>query len=182
MHNLPFLIVCHSPLSVIQLCRSSVIVCQSPLSIIPNCISSSQYVPVRMLICWSRLCSQDTSHHKVAILLFHGYDLVSLITFEGTILYQAVSCFSGKYLPLVFQSHILLLYFLIINASPGHLQTFKHGRIVYCGLQLMLHPLIAWILFVLLILWTLINSKCWSLSLKLFNCHHKTHFLVHKGN
>ncbi len=34
--------------------------------------------------------------HKVAILLFHGGDLVSLITFEGTILYQAVSCFSEK--------------------------------------------------------------------------------------
>ncbi len=32
-----------------------------------------------------------TSLHKVAILLFHGGDLVSLITLEGTILYQAVS-------------------------------------------------------------------------------------------
>ncbi len=39
---------------------------------------------------------QDTSHYKVAILLFHGGDLVSLITFEGTILDQAVSCFGGK--------------------------------------------------------------------------------------
>ncbi len=44
------------------------------------------------------------------ILLFHGGDLVSLITFEGTILDQVVSCFSGKYLPLVFQS-IMYLYF-----------------------------------------------------------------------
>ncbi len=47
---------------------------------------------------------------KVAILLFHGGDLVSLITFEGTILHQAVSCFSGKRLPLVFQS-VMYLYF-----------------------------------------------------------------------
>ncbi len=31
--------------------------------------------------------------HKVAILLFHGGDLFSLITFEWTILYEAVSCF-----------------------------------------------------------------------------------------
>ncbi len=51
-----------------------------------------------------------TSHHKVDILLFYGGDLVSLITFEGTILYQAVSCFSGKTLPLVFQS-VMYLYF-----------------------------------------------------------------------
>ncbi len=29
-------------------------------------------------------------------LSFYGGDLVSLITFEGTILYQAVPCFSGK--------------------------------------------------------------------------------------
>ncbi len=40
------------------------------------------------------LCWQDKSHHKVAILLFHGDDLISLITFVVTILYQAVSCFS----------------------------------------------------------------------------------------
>ncbi len=53
---------------------------------------------------------KDTSHHKVAILLFHGDDLVILITLEGTILYQVVSCFSGKILPLVFQS-VLYLYF-----------------------------------------------------------------------
>ncbi len=53
---------------------------------------------------------KDTSHHKVVILLFHGCDLVSLITFEGTVLYQAVSCFSGKKLPLVFQS-VMYLYF-----------------------------------------------------------------------
>ncbi len=32
-----------------------------------------------------------TLHHKVAILLFHGGGLVSLITFEGTILYQTVN-------------------------------------------------------------------------------------------
>ncbi len=31
-----------------------------------------------MLTCWSRLCWMDTSHHKVAILLFHGGDLVRL--------------------------------------------------------------------------------------------------------
>ncbi len=46
----------------------------------------------------------------VTILLFHGGDLVSLITFEVTILYQAVSCFSGKKLSLVFQS-VMYLYF-----------------------------------------------------------------------
>ncbi len=57
-----------------------------------------------------RLFWQDTSHHKVAILLFHAGDLVSLITFEGTILYQAVSCFSGITLPLAFQS-AMYLYF-----------------------------------------------------------------------
>ncbi len=51
-----------------------------------------------------------TSHHKVAILLFHCDDLVSLITFEGTILYQAVLCFSGKKLRLVFKS-VMYLYF-----------------------------------------------------------------------
>ncbi len=34
----------------------------------------------------------------------------SLITFEGTIWYQAVSCFSGKHLPLAFQS-VMYLYF-----------------------------------------------------------------------
>ncbi len=37
-------------------------------------------------------------------------DLVSLITFEGTILYQIVSCFSWKNLPLAFQS-VMYLYF-----------------------------------------------------------------------
>ncbi len=36
----------------------------------------------------------DTSHHKVAIFLFHGGDLVSIITFERTILDEVVSCFS----------------------------------------------------------------------------------------
>ncbi len=48
--------------------------------------------------------------HKVAILLFQSGDLVSLITFEGTILHQAMSCFSGKHLPLVLQS-VMYLYF-----------------------------------------------------------------------
>ncbi len=43
-------------------------------------------------------------------LVFYGGDLVSLINFEGTILYQDVSCFSGKTLPLVFQS-VTYLYF-----------------------------------------------------------------------
>ncbi len=38
------------------------------------------------------------------LLLFHGGDLVSLITFEGTILDQDVSCFGGKCILLVFQS------------------------------------------------------------------------------
>ncbi len=56
------------------------------------------------------LTGHTTSHHKVAILLLYGGDLVSLITFEGTILYQAVSCFRGKKLPLVFQS-VMYLYF-----------------------------------------------------------------------
>ncbi len=51
-----------------------------------------KYFPFRMLI-WFW---QDTSHHKVAILLFDGGNLVSIIIFEGTILDQAVSCFSGK--------------------------------------------------------------------------------------
>ncbi len=69
-----------------------------------------KYFPVRMLTCLSRLYWQDTSHHKISILLFHGGDLVSLITFEGTILDQAVSCFSAKNLPLVFQS-VIYLYF-----------------------------------------------------------------------
>ncbi len=53
---------------------------------------------------------KDTSHHKVAILLFHGGGLVRLITLEGIILDQAVSCFSGKHLLLVFQS-VMYLYF-----------------------------------------------------------------------
>ncbi len=43
-----------------------------------------------------KLTYYDTSHHNVAILLFHGCDLASLITFQGTILYQAVSGFSGE--------------------------------------------------------------------------------------
>ncbi len=42
--------------------------------------------------------------HIVAILLFYCCDLVSLITFEWTILHQSKSCFSGKNLRLVFQS------------------------------------------------------------------------------
>ncbi len=46
------------------------------------------------------LTGHITSQHKVTILLFHGGDLVSLITFKGTILDQVVSCFSGKYLSL----------------------------------------------------------------------------------
>ncbi len=41
---------------------------------------------------------------------FYGGDLVSLITFEGTILDQAMSCFSGRNLPLVFES-VMYLYF-----------------------------------------------------------------------
>ncbi len=69
-----------------------------------------KYFPYTMLTWWSTLIWQDTSHHKVAILLFHGGDLVRLITFEGTILYQAVSCFSGKKLPLVFQSDMYLYF------------------------------------------------------------------------
>ncbi len=48
--------------------------------------------------------------YLATFLLFHGGDLVSLITFEATILYQAVSCFSGKNLPLTFQS-VMYLYF-----------------------------------------------------------------------
>ncbi len=55
-----------------------------------------------------KLTYYDTSHHNVAILLFHGGDLASLITFEGTIFYQAVSCFSRKNLPLAFQSVMYL--------------------------------------------------------------------------
>ncbi len=59
---------------------------------------------------------QDTSHHKVAILLFHSGVLVSLITFEGTILDQSVSCFSGQYLPLGFQ-RVMYLYFKNIRGK-----------------------------------------------------------------
>ncbi len=40
----------------------------------------------------------------------YGGDLVSLITFDRTILYQTVSCFSGINVPLVFQS-VMHLYF-----------------------------------------------------------------------
>ncbi len=50
------------------------------------------------------------TYHKVAILFFHGGDLVSLITFEWTILYQGVYCFSGKKLRLVFKG-VMYLYF-----------------------------------------------------------------------
>ncbi len=63
-----------------------------------------KYFPFRMLTCVIKVI------HKVTILLFHGGDLVSLITFEGTIMHQAVSCVSGNYLPLVFQS-VMYLYF-----------------------------------------------------------------------
>ncbi len=56
------------------------------------------------------------SHHNVAILLFHGGDLVSLVTFEGTILYQAVSCCHGKKLPLAFQS-VVYLYFKNVSSK-----------------------------------------------------------------
>ncbi len=49
-------------------------------------------------------------------LAFYGGDLVSLITFEGTILYQAVSCFSRKNLPQVFQS-VMYLYFKNIRGK-----------------------------------------------------------------
>ncbi len=45
-------------------------------------------------------------------LAFYGGDLVSLITYEGTILYQAMSCFSWQNVPLVFQSvmHLYCMY------------------------------------------------------------------------
>ncbi len=39
-------------------------------------------------------------------LVFNGGDLVSLITFEGTILYQAVSCFSREKVQLVFKNYM----------------------------------------------------------------------------
>ncbi len=42
-------------------------------------------------------------------------DLVSLIS-EWTILYQAVSCFSGKNLPLVFQ-RVMYLYFKNVSVK-----------------------------------------------------------------
>ncbi len=35
-----------------------------------------------------KLTYYDTSHHDVAILHFDGGDLVSLITFEGTIIFD----------------------------------------------------------------------------------------------
>ncbi len=57
-----------------------------------------------------KLTYYDTSHHNVAILPFHGFDLVSLITFEWTILYQVMSCVSGTNLPLAFES-VMYLYF-----------------------------------------------------------------------
>ncbi len=63
-----------------------------------------------------KLTYYDTSHQNVAILLFHGGDLVSLITFEGTILYQAVCWFSGKNGPLAFQS-VMYLYFKNVRSK-----------------------------------------------------------------
>ncbi len=58
----------------------------------------------------------STSNHKVVILLFYGGDLVSLITFEVTILDQAKSCFSGKKLSLVFQ-RVMYLYFINVSGK-----------------------------------------------------------------
>ncbi len=55
------------------------------------------------------LTGHITSHHTIAILLFYGGDLVSLITFEGTILYQDVSCFSEKNVRVVFEI-VMYLY------------------------------------------------------------------------
>ncbi len=46
-----------------------------------------------------------------AILLFHDGDLVSLITFEGTILYQVVSCFSGN----IYHWYFKVLCFYILR-------------------------------------------------------------------
>ncbi len=79
-----------------------------------KCIQQSKQVKIESLLIpllpvWF-LIFDVLCIHKVAILLFQCGDLVSLITFEGTILYQAVSCFSGKKLPLVFQS-VMYLYF-----------------------------------------------------------------------
>ncbi len=62
------------------------------------------------------ILTQDISHLKVAILLFHGANSVSLITFEGTILDQAVSCFSKKTLLLPFQS-VMYLYFKNVSGK-----------------------------------------------------------------
>ncbi len=42
--------------------------------------------------------------------------MVSLITFEGTILDQDVSCVRGKKLPLVFQS-VMYLYFTNVRGK-----------------------------------------------------------------
>ncbi len=53
--------------------------------------------------------------------------MVSLITFEGTILYQAVSCFSGKMLPLVFLN-IMYLYFK--NVKGNRNDTKKENGVV----------------------------------------------------
>ncbi len=58
-----------------------------------------KYSPFRMLtylLINVILTGHITSYHIFAILLFQGGDLVSLLTYEGTILYQSVSCFSGK--------------------------------------------------------------------------------------
>ncbi len=63
-----------------------------------------------------KLTYYDTSHHNVVILLFLGGVLVSLITFEGTILNQAVSYFSGKNLPRAFQS-VMYLYFKNVRSK-----------------------------------------------------------------
>ncbi len=54
------------------------------------------------------LTGHITSHR--CHLVFHGGDLVSLVTIEGIIFDQAVSCFSRTKIPLVFQS-VLYLYF-----------------------------------------------------------------------
>ncbi len=67
-----------------------------------------------MVTYWSRLFWQDTSHYKVTIWLFHGGDLVSLIIFEGIILYQAFV--SGEKIPLVFQI-VMYLYFMNVKGK-----------------------------------------------------------------
>ncbi len=65
--------------------------------------------------------------------MFDCGDLVSLITFEWTILYQAVSCFSGKKLPLTFQK-VMYLYFKNVRGKYEWKNERMNGKMKGNGL------------------------------------------------